>query len=236
MSEEAPEPLDPELAQLFAAEARFAAEPAARRARVWQGVAGAVLAAPIIAGTAAGASHTATGAAKGLLTGKLVGITMAAFLAGGVSGAAVYRATVKPPEPVIVRVSVPTPAPIVTHLPVPAPIVDAGAPAAAPASTRRASESESDHASALARERAIIDVARAAIAADHTDSALAAIERHAREFPRGSLSEEREGLRILALSRAGRSHEAAELAARFRLAHPHSLLLPAIDSALGNQP
>ena len=95
----------------------------------------------------------------------------------------------------------------------------------------RATEPEGT-ASRLAAERAIIDVIRTAIARGHTNSALDAIARHARDFPRGRLSEERDGLRVIALARAGRRTEAVAAAERFRRAHPRSVLRPAIDAAL----
>jgi hypothetical protein len=84
----------------------------------------------------------------------------------------------------------------------------------------------------LGAERALIDLARTAIARGHVQDALAAIARHEDEFPRGRLSEERDALRVLALARAGRTDEARAHAERFREAHPTSPLLGAIDRAL----
>jgi hypothetical protein len=88
----------------------------------------------------------------------------------------------------------------------------------------------------LADERVILDDARRALAEGRTATALDALGRHARDFPRGRLSEEREGLWILVLARAGNAGEACARAARFRDNYPRSILLPAIESAAGQIP
>lgn len=84
----------------------------------------------------------------------------------------------------------------------------------------------------LAAERALLEVVRAAVARDHPDVALDAIRRHERDFPRGELTEEREGLRVIALVRAGHRDEARARADRFRARWPRSVLLRAIDAVL----
>lgn len=84
----------------------------------------------------------------------------------------------------------------------------------------------------LAAERALLEVVRAAVARDHPDVALDAIRRHERDFPRGELAEEREGLRVIALVRAGDRDEARARADRFRARWPRSVLLRAIDAVL----
>jgi hypothetical protein len=82
------------------------------------------------------------------------------------------------------------------------------------------------------RERQIIEIARAAVARGNARAALGAVSRHAREFPSGRLSEEREALRILALVSAGRLAEAEQWARTFRRRHPGSIFAPAIARAL----
>jgi hypothetical protein len=71
----------------------------------------------------------------------------------------------------------------------------------------------------LVRETGLIDAARERLAAAAPSQALAALETHRREFPRGQLAAEREFLAVEALRRLGRTAEAraraAELAARF---------------------
>ena len=84
-------------------------------------------------------------------------------------------------------------------------------------------------------ERALIDMARTAVARGQGDAALAPLERHGREFPRGRLTEEREWLAIQALLLTGRTDAAKERASRFRRAYPRSLMLPALDQVLPSE-
>jgi hypothetical protein len=253
MSEQSPlEPLDPELGTLFEAERRHPAEPAAAQARVWKAVAASLVVAPIAAGVGAALSPKASGlaAAKAFGLGKLAAASAALFVVGGVAGAVVQHTVIEPmvaPRAEGVR----TPA-LEAPVALPAPALearDAGAavaPEVVPVPVERprsrstahpAPEQEHDvrvaePSSALAREQAIIDAARAGLARGHGDDALTALDRHEREFPAGSLTEEREGLRVLALVRVGHRVEAAESAASFRARYPRSVLLPAIDTAL----
>jgi outer membrane protein assembly factor BamD (BamD/ComL family) len=85
----------------------------------------------------------------------------------------------------------------------------------------------------LRAERAILDVARTAVGRGQGAAALAALDRHAHDFPRGRLSEEREGMIIQALLMSGRSPEARSRLERFRKSFPRSMMLPALDAALG---
>jgi hypothetical protein len=84
-------------------------------------------------------------------------------------------------------------------------------------------------------ERALIDMARTAVARGQGEAALDPLERHGREFPRGRLTEEREWLAIQALLLTGRTDVAKERASRFRRAYPRSLMLPALDQVLPSQ-
>jgi hypothetical protein len=56
---------------------------------------------------------------------------------------------------------------------------------------------------------------------------------HARTYPGGAFSEERDSLWISALVAAGRVDEASARAKRFRAHYPNSLFGPAIDRAVG---
>lgn len=82
----------------------------------------------------------------------------------------------------------------------------------------------------LATERTLLEVARSALARGDVTATLAAVEQHARDFPRGRLVEEREVLFIQALAQAGRQPDAARRAADFRRRFPDSLELPAVDA------
>jgi hypothetical protein len=242
MTDDLLEPLDDELKDLFAAEARFPEAPRAAQTRVWQGVATALALPPLpsdapLAHTAAAAKASAT---VGLT--KLVTVGAVTFALGGVSGATLYHAVVEPPPPVVIEVPVPRPAPSVEpsvrssdagEAPDPSAREPAPSNAIKPRFKPAPAVDEPTTQSELARERAIIDVVRAAIARGHADSALEAVARHEKEFPEGRLREEREGLRILALVRAGRMDQAKGAALRFKQAYPNSLLWPAIDGALG---
>src|SRR5206468_9229242 len=51
----------------------------------------------------------------------------------------------------------------------------------------------------LAAERSLLEMARAALGRGQPERALAALRRHARQFPNGELTEEREGLLVQSL-------------------------------------
>ncbi|WP_437908754.1 hypothetical protein WME95_13250 [Sorangium sp. So ce327] len=73
----------------------------------------------------------------------------------------------------------------------------------------------------LVRESNLVDASRAALAQD-PEAALAALERHQAEFPKGRLAEEREFIAIRALVRLGRADEARARAAAFLARYPSS--------------
>jgi hypothetical protein len=85
----------------------------------------------------------------------------------------------------------------------------------------------------LAAERALIERAHAAIAQGRGADALAALDEHARQHPRGRLGEERETLRIRALAAAGRLGEARQRAQAFKQRFPQSLMIPVLEQAVG---
>jgi hypothetical protein len=84
----------------------------------------------------------------------------------------------------------------------------------------------------LAAERAVLEIARNAVGRGEGAVALRALERHAAEFPRGRLAEEREALAVQALELAGRRSEARARAEQFRSRFPKSLLRAAIAGTL----
>ena len=257
MIEEKIEQLDPELDRLFRSEARFPEEADGVKARVWERVQGATIYSSLDHGD--GGEGGASGAAPSpgigevvatpavsIAPSKLAAVVLGAFTAGAVAGAVVYRAAGPDPAPMVLQIQE---------------VADEGADQMAPTETARQTRieppsqpdqrptpkvrkevrpKESERANALesqlARERALIDVARTAIARGHTQSAFAAIERHQRAYPEGRLAEEREGLRVIALVKAGRISNAQEKLRQFRRLYPQSLLLPAIESAVGPKP
>jgi hypothetical protein len=79
-------------------------------------------------------------------------------------------------------------------------------------------------ASSLAAEMRLLETARAALSGGDARRALALIQEHEREFPSGSLSEERRASKVFALCELGRRAEAARAAAEFLRVAPASPL------------
>jgi hypothetical protein len=182
---------------------------------------------------------------------------LAGVLAGGAAGAAITAAILsggEPPEPRVLLVEVPIavsteparddPARAFTPTapPVEPPSVelrvdpprrgpDRAGRTRDPARTSSIEEGTAEVQSTLGAERAIIDVARAAVSRGHPEEALDALARHAREFPEGLLREERDALVTIALYRTGRISEADDAAARFRATYPTSVFRASIERA-----
>jgi len=83
----------------------------------------------------------------------------------------------------------------------------------------------------LPDELRLLAPAREALARRDFGPALAALNEHARRFREGRLVEEREALRVKALTGLGRVTEARAAAAAFRQRFPHSAVLPAIGGS-----
>ncbi len=88
----------------------------------------------------------------------------------------------------------------------------------------------------MTAERALLDMARMSLARGEATRAFDAIDRHAQQFPRGRLREEREAIRVSALVQAGQAEAARGAAERFRKEFPGSLLLPAVNAAAPSIP
>lgn len=201
------------------------------------------------------ASPAAVPRAASLLSRPLLlaSTTFALGLAGGALIHSVYdRSVAEPPrvERVVVRETVEVPAPVVAPAPVaPVPVEIAAPPPVRPRHAARDEErrpdagvrhdAEADVArrdTDLAAERALLEMARTALGRGQGGAAIEALEKQARQFPRGRLVEEREVLLVQALAQAGRTKEARERGDRFRQRFPHSLLLPAVDAVLKSAP
>jgi hypothetical protein len=206
-------------------------------------------------GTPAAPPGAGPGAAKGLARALATRVPawslLASFVAGGVLAVAVTR-----PSPgksanheATIEVEVATATPIAPAVP-PAPTLAAPVIAvvpiasAAPAvistpSARPAAaipSARADSSSALEAERALLDVARTALGRGDGANALHATEEHARKFPRGILSEEREAMSIQALRLLHRDAEAEAQLVRFRGRFPSSLIRPALEAPEGGAP
>ncbi len=209
---------------------------------------GVATAAAASASAKAGASVTAA-AGTGLALKVALGV-----LLGGVIGGTIVAVTL-PPRVIVqtreVGVEVPGTGPsaanaaatapsttIVISPGAPSASVVPGAPSARPPSPPTSTSSPGSgsivggHDVDLARERALVDRARSALARGDAAGAIGAAEEHRKAFPRGQLAEEREVVAIQGLAAAGRSEEAANRAGAFRKAYPSSLLLPIVDAAL----
>lgn len=86
----------------------------------------------------------------------------------------------------------------------------------------------------LSAERALLDVARTALARGEARDVLVAVERHEKEYPRGVLVEEREVLAIRALAALGLHEDASARASAFEQRFPNSLMLRAVRAAVGS--
>lgn len=187
---------------------------------------------------------------RGLGAAGLHTVAIAAFLAGGVTGAALFAAMSQTPPPRLVYVDRPVPqaaapvavamapiappAPIAPAVPVlaarPAPAFPAAAPPA-PAVSALA-----PRASRFAEERRLLDDARAGLLRGEPELALEQLDAHRARFADGLLSEERDAMQVEALVRAGRPDEARERASAFRVRRPASLFLPTVESAMASIP
>jgi len=190
------------------------------------------------------AAGTKGSVAAALLTAKGIGALVAVFALGGAAGAWMH-ASLATPEARIVYVERGAPAPTEARareeaappvadppsLPAPPTTASSSPPAASHPST------SSPHAAPassgqLAAERALLDVARAALGRNDPAAALDATAAHERRFGSGILTQEREAIAIQSLVLLGRVDEARERAARFARRYPESLVLSAIEASL----
>lgn len=180
------------------------------------------------------AAASAAGAALSSKLGALAAVGVAAFVAGAMAGAVVTRRSPEPAPsanpsgvvPPAATSSEPSPS---ASAPVGSPAVSA---AARPAASASAGPTPPAARGDLVRERELLDAAHAALSHGRPAEALASAERHAAQWPRGYLGEEREVVTIQALAALGRRGEAKQRADRYRQTHPKSLLLPAVDAVV----
>ena len=148
--------------------------------------------------------------------------------------AASHRSVVKPAETPLAPPRVEPPAPSAIQplaLPPAVPL-----PLPPPRSHRSAAAPAPEDDGRLAAERNLLEIARAALVRGQAEGALGALARHEATFPRGELTEEREGLFVQALVAARRYDEARARAARFARRYPRSLFAPVVAQALGAIP
>jgi len=89
---------------------------------------------------------------------------------------------------------------------------------------------------ALAEELALLSEAHATLARGEVAAAEGALARHARRHPQGSLTPEREALRVECLAARGERAAAEAARASFHRRFPGSVLGAAVDRAVGDDP
>lgn len=194
------------------------------RVAVTVGLAAGASAAVGVAKAAPGVS--AAVASTSLVVKVLAPVGVGLLIAGGLAMPRLF-----PKEPVVVVM----PAMPVRETPMALPVDDPALPspvepvvvepAAAPAPARAPPR-------ALKAERQDLDDARTLIQDGRPAKALTALDRHQRNYPHGQLGEERDALRVLALSKAGKLDQARAAAALFSRRHPGSMLQGSVDAAI----
>lgn len=152
-------------------------------------------------GGAGGAEAAVTSATAGVLQSKVFVATVAAVI--GAAGGATGYATLAPPRTVITympAVAAPAPTPA-TPEPQPAPIAPPPPVAVEPPSTsapalapKTSSEAPAPRKSTMRAERILLEAANAALLRGDHASALAALRKHERRYPKGELVQERDVL------------------------------------------
>jgi hypothetical protein len=87
----------------------------------------------------------------------------------------------------------------------------------------------------LREELALIERANTALRLQHPAQALSALQEHAQRFENGVLSEERRGLRVLALCALGSDAAALEARETFLRRSPKALLAPKVRAACSTE-
>ena len=209
-------PLEPELGRLLDAERAIPVVPADVRARVMARVRAEMVAQPVV-----------RPARRVRSVGPLRFAAAAGLVLAAAGAFAAFQARTRD-----VPVRAPGSAP--AHLASPASPPAAPEPVTTPAVEAREAMPRSAPAATHARARdyeaelRLLRDAREAAGVRRFDAALASLAEHARRFPAGRLVEEREALRIQALSRLGRGGEARRAAAAFRVRFPRSVLVPRV--------
>lgn len=217
------DPLSPELRALIERERVLPAVPTAQRARAIARARGGL--------AAGGASATVPVRAR---PGKWWAAAAAALLASAAVGAAAYEIRARLAQPPHVA-----PAPLPTRVvasPTAAPVAAATVEETPAAPEPQVAAPALSRADAARAELRLLRAARAAVARRDFEGALGPIAEHARKFRNGRLAEEREALRVKALSGLGRTEEARRAAAAFRARFPRSVLLPAVSRMPASEP
>jgi hypothetical protein len=197
--------------------------------------------------TAATSSIAASPAA--MFGATVVKLGAAIVVAGGLAtgGYVAWRSTPAKPVPAVAQAPVPIRETPVKEAPPPAivqsPVNDEPrAIAPVPAKGRARSVAPTDRSSRAPRttpdlegEARLLEQADADLRRGDPHAALARLGEHAARYPAGALREEREGVRVVALCRAGREAEGKLAAERFLARSPRSALATRIRAACGGE-
>jgi hypothetical protein len=205
------------------------------------------------AGAAITAATTSIAASPAALLGAtVVKLGAAIVVAGGLAtaGYVAWRAPSPKSVPAVVEARdpqtvapeplAPMIAPSVMNPPEPA--VQAPAPVPAKAARARPAPPASDRSSRAPRttpdlegEARLLEQADADLRRGDANAALARLAEHAARYPAGALREEREGVRVVALCRAGREAEGRAAAERVLARSPRSALATRIRAACSGE-
>ena len=212
------------------------------KARVLASVASATAAsvapAPLALASAVPAASAATSSMRLWLSLALVGAVVAAVLLArrapsaqtGVESAPMVAVSSDAAPTVIAPPSIAPPSIAARSIAAPAPTVaDSGAVVGSIVLARR-TQLEPEPADTLAAERRLLDAARDKLGARDSGAALSLLAAHAQRYARGTLSMEREALRVRALLLEDRRDEARSVAQRFVARWPSSALRPAVEA------
>lgn len=232
------EPMDPEMAALLGIKKPMPRPPDDVRERVLAHVVGHVVLPPSGGGGGGGSAVTSS------LARRPLAWLAATFTAGAIVGGALLHQVAPErvvyadrPTPAAVAPVVPPPWNAVPEpAPPPTPAPSSEAPAASPVRAARPVDSSDLDSKALAAQRALLDVARAALSRGEAANAIEVVKRDAVEFPNGKLAEEREAILIRALVQVGSFDEARDRATRFHARYPDSISGRAVDSAIRSIP
>ncbi|HEX6764766.1 MAG TPA: hypothetical protein VF103_04795 [Polyangiaceae bacterium] len=223
------EPLSPEVENLLAKERWIEPQPAERRARAMARARAAFRETPAPIGFSPWWRRATLLAAAALLTAV----------------AAVAITTLRKPPVVDEAARAAPPARKVNDSPAPPAAVTAEPSSDAPKSELKPAPAEKvivpsasryTPSNADALELGLLQRARAGVARGDFAGALGVIAEHERRFPAGRLREEREALRVKALSGLGKKDEARAAAERFQSHYPRSVLSASIEEATRPRP
>lgn len=195
-----------------------------------------------------GAATGSAGGAASALGSKTIAALVATFAIGIIVGVALDRSIPRGPDggatpavPSVVARAATTSAEPPPHVAVvetvsPASLPDAPRLVPGASAGRPAPSAESPSSRGLAAERALLDIARSALARGEAGEAITATSRHSREYPDGALVEEREAIAVKALVALGRKDEARTRVRALEQRFPTGLSVGAAKAAVEGAP